>query len=240
MEQRPVLDRLPEFDEKSRDFQIRGLLNAAPARKPISKLWKVGSTLDQGREGACVGFSMTHRLMSEPVMNVGLTNRTAQELYKLAQRYDQWPGENYSGTSVLGGVKAARAKGYVGAFHWVGAGSGRVMDDIKDSLSYVGPVVFGINWMESMFEPRPSGLLEVDTTKIAGGHAICAVGLQLGTVLGGEQHPMDLVVFQNSWGPRWGIRGGMCYMKLEDLEKLMGMQGEGLVITQENLVRRGW
>jgi len=239
LDERPVLDRLVEFDDTSRNFQIRGLLEAMPARKPISKLWRVGPTLNQGTEGACVGFSMTHRLMSEPVMNTGLNDRTARELYKLAQKFDQWPGDNYSGTSVLAGVKAAKSKGYVTAYHWVGAGSGRVMNDIMDSLSYVGPVVFGIAWMESMFEPRPSGLLEVDTSKQAGGHAICAVQLLLGGMLNGETQKMDLVGFQNSWGPRWGARG-MCYMKIEDLEKLMKMQGEGVVITQENLVRRGW
>lgn len=176
--------------------------------------------------------------MSDPIRNTGLNNTTAMALYKLAQVYDEWPGTNYEGSSVLGGVKAAASQGYVGTYRWCGAGSGRVIEDVMDSISYIGPVNFGIPWMDSMFQPRRSGLLEVDTTKPAGGHAICGMGQLLGVTLPGEAKKLDVVELQQSWGISWGVRGGFCYIKMEDLEALLKMQGEALVITQEKLVRR--
>lgn len=61
---------------------------------------------DQGREGACVGFA-TCRMLT-------LLNRErydAFELYRQAQRQDEWPGEAYSGTSVRAGFDVARERG---------------------------------------------------------------------------------------------------------------------------------
>ena len=62
---------------------------------------------DQGNEGACVGFSES-RAMS-------LLNRTrydARWLYKEAQKIDEWPGENYDGTSVRAGFEILRLRGH--------------------------------------------------------------------------------------------------------------------------------
>ena len=62
---------------------------------------------NQGNEGACVGFSES-RMMS-------LYNRTrydARWLYKRAQETDDWPGENYSGTSVRAGMNILRLEGH--------------------------------------------------------------------------------------------------------------------------------
>jgi len=61
---------------------------------------------NQGQEGACVGFAAA-RMMA-------LLNRRrydARELYLAAQRVDDWPGENYSGTSVRAGLDVLRQRG---------------------------------------------------------------------------------------------------------------------------------
>lgn len=230
-----VLDRIPEFDERSRNFQIRTLLDSVGIRSPLTKVWKTGPTLDQGSEGACVGFGHTHFLAAEPTPNTGLDNTFAIKLYKEAQKLDEWPGEDYSGTSVLAGAKASQKLGYTNGYRWTGAGSGRVIDDILDTISWVCPVIFGWNWARSMFNPRPSGLMEVDLTDIAGGHCLAGVGILLNHILPGETKARDLVVCQNSWGPSWG-KGGLCYFDAADVERIMEMQGEGLVILHENLV----
>lgn len=63
---------------------------------------------DQGREGACVGFGVARAL--------SLMNRErydAYELYRQAQRQDEWEGESYSGTSVRAGLDVARERGPV-------------------------------------------------------------------------------------------------------------------------------
>jgi hypothetical protein len=62
---------------------------------------------DQGNEGSCVGFSSS-RMMS-------LLNRKrydAEWLYHEAQRLDEWPGEDYDGTSVRAGMDVLRTEGH--------------------------------------------------------------------------------------------------------------------------------
>lgn len=62
---------------------------------------------NQGREGACVGFSLS-RAMS-------LINRKkydARWLYHEAQKHDEWPGEDYEGTSVRAGFERLRLVGH--------------------------------------------------------------------------------------------------------------------------------
>jgi hypothetical protein len=57
------LDRIVEFDERSRDFPI-----AAVVPEDVEeKLWRCILKLDQGEEGACVEFGIAHDLSSKPV-----------------------------------------------------------------------------------------------------------------------------------------------------------------------------
>ena len=115
--QDPRLDRLVEFDEKSRSFPIRELLRAD---EPRSYTWSLPVYLDQGYEGACVGFSWSHELAARPVEVQGVTNETARQVYFEAQRIDEWEGGAYDGaipfyegTSVLAGAKALQAQGKI-------------------------------------------------------------------------------------------------------------------------------
>lgn len=62
---------------------------------------------DQGNEGACVGFGSS-RAMS-------LLNRKRYDgrwLYHQAQKIDEWPGEDYDGTSVRAGMEVLRSQGH--------------------------------------------------------------------------------------------------------------------------------
>lgn len=96
------LGRRREFDERSRAFPIRTLTEAV---EPKQKYWRCDARLDQGREGACVGFAWGHELNAEP-RRWWTTDQHARVIYRRAQQLDQWPGENYEGTSVLAGAKA--------------------------------------------------------------------------------------------------------------------------------------
>lgn len=213
----PRLDRLPEFDERSREFPIRALVTEqAPLR---SRGWSCPAWLDQGQEGACVGFSWSHELAAYPVAVKGLDNEFARGVYKDAQRLDEWPGEEYSGTSVLAGAKAVAAKGYLDEYRWAFG-----VDDALRALGYQGPVVVGIPWYESMFQPRPSGLVEV-TPGGGGGHAILVRGVSLKARLQGEGGPMAVVRLRNSWGRDWGVDGD-CYVRVEDFDALLQAKGD--------------
>lgn len=61
---------------------------------------------DQGFEGACVGFSVCRALTF-----LNRKRYDGRELYKEAQKHDEWPGESYSGTSVRAGLDVARLRG---------------------------------------------------------------------------------------------------------------------------------
>jgi hypothetical protein len=92
----PRLDRIPSYDPRSRRFPVRALIADATGtdRPPLrSFTWQVGSVLDQGNEGACVGFAHSARVMSDPDRDRGIDNAYAREVYRAAQRVDEWPGE---------------------------------------------------------------------------------------------------------------------------------------------------
>ena len=59
-----VFDRLVQFDERSRAFPIRALIDADA--KPRSYTWQCPVWLDQGTEGACVGFGVSHEAAARP------------------------------------------------------------------------------------------------------------------------------------------------------------------------------
>ena len=62
---------------------------------------------NQGTEGACVGFGIS-RLASQ-------LNRKLYDgfwLYHEAQKIDEWPGEDYDGTSVRAGLDILRKRGH--------------------------------------------------------------------------------------------------------------------------------
>jgi hypothetical protein len=227
------LDRLPEFDEKSRQFPIRTLVAQEPLR---SRTFPCPAWLDQGSEGACVGFSWSHELNAYPARNVVDENFARYEVYRPAQRIDEWPGEEpaMSGTSVLAGARILKSLGYFDEFRWAFS--------VDESLRAMpmGPQVIGVVWMGSMFNTRPSGLLEVskDPNDIAGGHAICVRGLTLKPRLIGESRTLEPVIrLRNSWGKGWG-KSGDCFIKVTDYEWLLKQQGECCIPVGRKLVKR--
>ena len=74
---------------------------------------KVPIILGQGREGACTGFALS------AVINYLLRERgikrvaSPRMLYEMARCYDEWPGENYDGSSARGAMKGGARHGVV-------------------------------------------------------------------------------------------------------------------------------
>lgn len=221
-----TLDWKPRHDPKSREYPVRGLVPAAP--KP--RLWTPADPTDQQAEGACVGHGITAELRATPVRvdpsrlgkaaALGLPTATpdafASGLYKRAQRFDEWPGENYEGTSVLAGAKVAVELGAYGEYRWAfGA------PDVAVALAR-GPVVLGIPWYAAMYD-APGGILRVGGENV-GGHCICCIGFD-------PNHP-DLggaaFAVVNSWGKDWG-RNGVAWIAATDLALLLREDGEAMV-----------
>lgn len=224
------LDCISHFDPKSRAFLSRDLLEADPI---TTKVWPLSICLDQGNEGACVGFGFSHELAAEPAPVPGVTNEKAIALYKRAQDLDEWPGNKYEGTSVLAGAKACQEGGFLDAYFWATSAL-----EVAQAISHIGPVVIGVDWLTGMEEPDAVGFIHAVGSK-RGGHCVC---------LHGVFNKEGTIWFrgQNSWGTAWGDKGGF-FIALSDLQVLVDSQGAFCVPTSREIVgkwpehrRRRW
>lgn len=198
----PRLDRVPQWDDKNGDYNEREILNmfGVPLAGPRSFSWRAPTLLNQGQDGACVGFSWSGELAAWPVPVGLIDDKFAFGLYRAAQDRDEWPGHDYEGSSVLAGAKACKDEGYMDEYRWA-----LTPEDLFLAVGYHGPVVVGIKWKNSMFDPRPSGLLEVSGSD-AGGHAILVRGCSVNLKIAGEKKSGlgRAYRFRQSWGP-WGL-----------------------------------
>lgn len=241
----PRLGRIPRYDERSRAYQVRPLLEqvkAAGRRRLSSRPAPV--TFDQsgppcpgpGGDSGCVGFSFGTGLNSSPNRHdPPWSPGDCCVHYRLAQREDEWEGD--AGTSLLALARIAHRVNLIGGYRWIGAGSQTPGEDLVETLDYVGGVWLGVPWYFSMFEPRPSGLLVVDPSSgLAGYHAIWTLGHRLAAIAGEGRAKVDHVVWQQTWGPAWGTRwygvGGHAFVRTADVvDKLLpsAVFGEGCV-----------
>ncbi len=224
----PRLDRIEEFDEASRDYPICAVITQ---ERPTTKLWTIPDgepVLDQGQEGACVGFGVTNELRFFPVPMTGLNEAFAREtIYWQAQRIDQWPGGSYpgatpvyEGTSVLAGIKVAAKLGFYGEYRWAFNEA-----EMALAVSQIGPAVIGVPWYRGMFKPDSRGYLR-PTGPIAGGHCVLVCGITVTSVTGDGYYTI-----YNSWGAGWG-RNGTARIRRTDMARLLANRGECCLITQ--------
>ncbi len=81
--------------------------------------------LDQGKEGACTGFGLAavaNYLLWTRALRAGNTEGftavSPHMFYDLAQFYDEWPGEDYDGSSCRGAMKGWHKHGVCEAARW--------------------------------------------------------------------------------------------------------------------------
>jgi hypothetical protein len=185
---------------------------------------------NQRSEGACTGFSGSWAM--------SILNRRYYDafwLYYEARRIDEWPGEDYDGSSVRAMLDVLHKLGHrriyasrtnnpsigdgIAAFRWA-----KSVDEIRTAIALGVPVVLGIDWPESFYKPIKRGqswwLPEISAS-IAGGHAICCYGAS------DRRQAVRLV---NSWGSGYPLVW-LEYAKLERLLAGLDYPGEAAVIT---------
>jgi hypothetical protein len=151
----------------------------------------------------CVGFSWHAFLRASPVWSC---EPTAQEIYACAKRLDEWPGDDYDGTSVRGGAKAlTEIHPRLSEFRWANS-----IEDMLDWLGFYGTIVVGTEWTQGMMAPASDGVLKV-TGPSVGGHAY---------LISGYSERRKALRVANSWGRSWGD-AGRAWLLFEDAEKLI-------------------
>lgn len=238
-----TFDWVPRHDERSRQYPIRALL-APTAAKRTRKLWTPGPILDQGSEGACVGHAWADEATATPVpVNLARAELPGTEagkpwprdpqglafaIYRQAQRLDEWPGEAYSGTSVLAGAKVMQSLRLLSEYRWAFG-----VDDVIDTLVQHGPVVLGIPWFYGMYQPFGGEILV--SGQVVGGHAILATGFDPVRAVNGRP-PRPMIRLTNSWGLGWG-EAGSAWITAAGLSSLLEQNGEACVPVHRSFGR---
>ena len=182
--------------------------------------------LDQGSEGACTGFGLAtvaNYLLAARKIISDRSPVSPRMLYAMAKRYDEWPGEDYSGSSARGAMKG---------WHKHGVAAEKVWPYLQKKT----PAVDYLTESRTVdARLRPLGAyFRVNHKDIVAMHsAIAEVGILYATASVHEGwddvqddgtipysksrtggHAFAIVAFdergfwiQNSWGKTWGHRG---------------------------------
>jgi hypothetical protein len=214
----------------------------AMIRRLLPRYCKSGLVLDQGSEGACTGFGLAcvvNYLHWRVALTLGDNRKqhpvSPRMLYHLARFYDEWPGEDYDGSSCRGALKAWHKHGVCTEALWPyrdKAGHVRFVKPVdqwaEDAMQRRLGVYYRIN--RASVVDLQAAILEIGAIYVSAdvhdgwgiasrsksitGHAsLPAVqGIRKADSLGG--HAFALVGFnrigfvvQNSWGLPWGNCG---------------------------------
>lgn len=231
----PVLDAAPDRIDL-RDLPYRAPLVPLPPQWPPPALIEQylpaycadGMVLDQGREGACTGYGLaacinylywTRWVAAGRPESQRPVRVSPKMLYELARRYDEWPGEDYEGSSCRGAMKAWHKHGVcaeplwpkdgrpdpnwmidaaerpLGAYYRIDRSS---ITDLQAAIHEVGAVYVSAmvhrGWRLGSAAELP--VIPWRGQPPEGGHAFALVGYE-----------RRGFIVQNSWGERWGYRG---------------------------------
>jgi pimeloyl-ACP methyl ester carboxylesterase len=209
-----AVEDAPDF----RDFRYQPALLQLKDECPPAKDRIV---LDQGREGACTGFGLA-AVINQLLSRRGSDRRVSPRmLYEMAKKYDEWKGEDYSGSSCRGAVRGWHSMGVcseklapykaaeknwtldidqakdarattLGAYYRVS----KRLSDYHAALNEVGALYISAQ-VHKGWERRSvsDGRIPLKPGSI-GGHAFALVG-----------YNQEGFWVQNSWGESWGLNG---------------------------------
>lgn len=187
--------------------------------------------LDQGQEGACTGFGLSAMInyllwRRNDYRLRGHSNVSARMLYHMARLYDEWPGEDYEGSSCRGAMKGWHRHGVCRETLWPYRNrSGKIIfvepktgwradaatrplgayyriekdsiADMQSALFEVGAIYCAATVHEGWFlGTTDQPTIIKPNPNHTGGHAFALIG-----------YTTDGFILQNSWGADWGYHG---------------------------------
>jgi hypothetical protein len=148
------------------------------------------------------------------------SNETGFDIYHRAQEIDEWPGEDYSGTSVRAGAKVVKEHGHINVYTFT--------KDVEILALFIlnnGPTPIGVYWHQGMDRVDSEGYI-YPTGSVRGGHCVIVDG-----VVWGVEGEVDRFRIRNSWGSSWGLNG-RCRIKAEDLRQLLSSGGTACMAVE--------
>lgn len=214
------LGRLPAADERDRLFSVSRILPSAAEITRTYKYWYDNAWWgDQGARPWCVEYSWHHFMVDGPIVNKPGPIWEIGSIYHNAQLVDEWPGENYDGTSVRAGAKVLQERGLIQQYRWAFN-----LQDMINTVLTTSPIVFGSLWYEQMFDPDDNDTIHVGG-EVAGGHAY---------LLNGVNVKRGVFRIKNSWGRSWGNRGH-AWISFDDVNRLLNEDGEAAIAIENRL-----
>ncbi|WP_161630634.1 C1 family peptidase [Pseudoduganella violaceinigra] len=223
-----------------RDLPYHPLIENLPLHWPLADDIKgylpsyiqAGLILNQGREGACTGFGLAATINYQLWIRANKGNKVEQVsprmIYQLAKYYDEWPDEDYEGSSCRGALKGWQKHGVCGESFWpydeknksgpqdkwdvdatrrpVGVYyriDKRSVVDMQSAISRMGAIYVSASVHE--------GWSQVGSGSTAS-HGELPRIVQSKEILGGHAFCLvgyneDGFIVQNSWGEDWGASG---------------------------------
>lgn len=235
------LDAFPDRIDV-RDWFYQPML--APLPSQLINCDKVPAILNQGKEGACTGFALAavinYHLCANSRCNVADVTKVGASprmLYEMARRYDEWPGENYEGSSARGTMKGWSAHGVATRATWKDNLIGhKHFDEVKakEALNVPAGAYYrvmhrnvrdmhaaltesGILYATLMVHPGwddPGEIKKVYDYEMEGESRRIKLPIIKREGRATDGHAVALVgytrdgfIIQNSWGPTWGYKG---------------------------------
>lgn len=184
--------------------------------------------LDQRREGACTGFGLAAVINLLNARRGRKISVSARMLYEMARLHDEWPGEDYAGSSCRGAIKGWYNMGVCSDGRWpyVDGNAGaltverakaardntigayyRIQPKIADmhaAINEAGAVYCSATTHAGWMRPDSRTGMIAHREPRSGGHAFAIVG-----------YTSKGFWVQNSWGRGWG-KGGLGLWQYED------------------------
>ena len=206
-----------------RDLMYEPTLVEVPAFRTLDDYRRAEvPILDQGSEGACTGFGLAtvaHYLLRTHKIGRDATIVSPYMFYDLARRYDEWPGDEYEGSSCRGAMKGWHKHGVCARPLWAKSEKAALLDHgrVEDAGRRPLGAYFRVNHSSLVAlhsAITEAGVLYASASVHSGWQSVGKDGLivQSDDMVGG--HAFAIVAYdadgfwiQNSWGTGWGKQG---------------------------------